>query len=316
MEPQTPDFLDVPTLLASSHPRPHRPWIWFFAAGLLLLLILSGVTHSKGGALAVVIDVLFALSLGGFLVLAALLNARMARSVNAENARLDDASELITLRRWPEAAIALQGLLSQPMRSQGSRVQALIYLSGLLGRYHRFDDAIQVYDHLLTQYTLDPRTQHALKLGRAMNFLRNDLLFDADRAIAELRRDARRRTVDDEDENASPPQLTESAGLALLEMYRDVKTGHPEEAIKIFSQSRNEIRRHFGHRVADAHALAARAYDLLKRDEEARQAFADATILAPLSELTRRYPEVLAVAQKYPAAPTPYAQGSSAGAMA
>lgn len=261
--------------------------------------------------MAVAIDVLIALLLGGFFIFMAMLNSRIARAVNEEHARLDAASELITLRRWPEAGVALQDLLSQPMRSQGSRVQALIYLSGLLGRYHRFEDAIQVYDQLLNDYTLDPRTQHALKLGRAMNFLRNDQLFDADRAIADLRRDVRRSTVDEEGEQATAPQPAQSAGLALLEMYRDVKTGHPEEALQIFKQSRDDIRRQFGHRVADAYALAARAYDLLNRDDEAKQAFADATILAPLAELTRRYPEVQAVAKKYPAAPTPYGETGS-----
>jgi hypothetical protein len=57
--------------------------------------------------------------------------------------------------------------------------------------------------------------------------------------------------------------------------------------------------------VADAHALVARAYDMLGRAGEARSAWADATVLAPAGELVRRYPEVEPVARRYPASVAP-----------
>jgi len=308
MEADSPQFLHVPTLLEHSVPRPSRPWVWYFGAGLLLLLILSGLTHAQGGAVAKAVDVLIALLIGGFLVLATWFSSQLARNVAVEHGKIDGISELITLRRWQEAAVAVQDVLSQPMRSPGARVQTLIYFAGILGRYHRFEEAIEVYDYLLSEYSLDERSQQAMKLGRAMSFLRNDQLFDADRAISDLRRSARRNSVDDSEGAAPMPQFSESAGLALLEMYRDVKTGHPEEAIQVFQVSKDDIRRQFGHRVADAYALAAKAYDLLNRDEDARQAFADATALSPLDELTRRYPEVQSLAVKYTPTPSPYAQ--------
>ena len=88
-------------------------------------------------------------------------------------------------------------------------------------------------------------------------------------------------------------------------MFRDVKTGHPDEAIEIFSKSLPAMRQQLGNRVADAHALAAKAYDLLGDEAQAKTEYYRATLLAPAGELQRRYPEVLKLAEKYPPAVAP-----------
>ncbi len=124
---------------------------------------------------------------------------------------------------------------------------------------------------------------------RAMALLRDDALLDADRAISDLRRRGPR---------ASGP-------LALIEIYRDVKTGHPAEAIDALRRAAGRAPAHLGHRVADAHALVARAYDLLGRDAEAAAAYGRATALAPAAELHRRYPELDPLRGKYPPTPAP-----------
>ena len=190
----------------------------------------------------------------------------------------------------------LQEILSRPARSSGLRSQALIYLGAVLARYHRFGDAIAVYDHLLDHDLVDPGSAYGLRLGRAMAMLREDHLFDADRAISELRRLSA-------DRGAGTGM--DSAGLALVRIYRDVKTGHPDEAAAIFEEMLPVLRDQLGHRVADAYALAARAYDLLGREAEAQDAYTRATLLAPLIELHRRYPEVEKLAAKYQPAPAP-----------
>jgi hypothetical protein len=110
-----------------------------------------------------------------------------------------------------------------------------------------------------------------------MAMLREDHLVDADRAISELRRG---------------PAARESAGLALVELYRDVKTGHPAEAVELFEARHPVLRDQLGIRVCDAYGLAARAYDLLGRDSEAARAWERATLLSPPAELARRYPEL------------------------
>jgi tetratricopeptide (TPR) repeat protein len=184
----------------------------------------------------------------------------------------------------------LQTMLSRPARSPLARAQSLLYLAMVLARYHRFEDSVAVHDYILGEIPLDDVTDHAVRLGRAMSLLREDNLLDADRAIAELRRTS--RGVD-------------SAGLALVEIYRDVKTGHPAEAIEMFEKQLQVLRRQLSHRVADAWALVARAYDLLDRRQDAQTAYDNATLLMPLAELTRRYPEISPLATKYQPAPAP-----------
>jgi tetratricopeptide (TPR) repeat protein len=226
------------------------------------------------------------------------------KAQRAEQLQLEAAEELVTLRRWPQAAVLLEGMLSRPMRTPGGRVQALIYLTSVLARYHRFEDAIAVQNHLLEHIVLDDSTAHALRLGRAMAMLREDHLFDADRAIADLRRSTRRSEESEQGGANSGPGF-ESAGLALIEIYRDVKTGHPDEAIELFNAKLPILRQQLGHRVGDAYALGARAYDLLGRRDEAQDAYEKATLLSAGAELVRRYPEVSALGERYRAAGIP-----------
>lgn len=207
----------------------------------------------------------------------------------SDQQRVERIGELVQLRRWPEAAVAVDQYLTSPARTHGFRAQALVYLSSVLARLHRFEDAIAVHNQLLEEGTLEEGSAATVRLARAMAMLREDHLFDADRAINELRRGP----------------LSGSAGLALVEIYRDVKTGHPAEAAELFEQKREILRDQLGHRVADAFALAARAYDLLGREAESRSAFQSATLLAPVAELLRRYPEVEKLAGRYPPAVAP-----------
>jgi tetratricopeptide (TPR) repeat protein len=242
-----------------------------------------------------VVDALSALAMlaliGGMLVLTYF----TVRRHRGEQQEVESASELVQLRRWPQAAVLLQEILSKPARSPALRSQALVYLGAVLVRYHRFDDAIAVYDHLLDHNQVDGGAALGLRLGRAMAMLREDHLFDADRAIAECRRIAAGASAGGMD----------SAGLALIEIYRDVKTGHPGEAASLFEEKLPVLRDQLGHRVADAYALAARAYDLLGRTAVARDAYTRATLLAPLIELHRRYPEVEKLAGRYEPAAAP-----------
>ena len=288
----TPSFLDVPSLLDSSQPRARVSLFWYGAGGFLLVVLtatlLSG--HSETGKKLV--DALSALMMIALIAGMMVMTVVTVRRHRAEQQEVEAASELVQLRRWPQAALLLQEVLSKPARSLGLRSQALIYLGAVLARYHRFDDAIAVYNHLLDHKLVDGGTAYGLRLGRVMAMIREDHLFDADRAIAELRRLGNSAGVD-------------SGGLALVEIYRDVKTGHPDEAVAIFEEKLPVLRDQLGHRVADAYALAARAYDLLGRTNEAQDAYTRATLLAPLIELHRRYPDVEKLAGRYQPSPAP-----------
>jgi tetratricopeptide (TPR) repeat protein len=293
MEPINPhQFLDVPRLLESSQPRVRVGLFWYAAGFFLLVVMVSAYLSAVSTALAAAMQLLSALMMMGIMFGMGLLTFAIARRQQAEGQQLAAVEELMQLRRWGEAAVILEGMLSEPMRAPQHRVQALIYLSTVLARYHRFAEAIVVQEHLLEHVRLDPGTEQGLKLARVMSMLQEDHLVDADRAMAELRRgDAERQ----------------SAGLALIDIYRDVKTGHPDEAVEIFEQRLPTLRDQLGHRVGDAYYLAAKAYDLLGRAPEAARAFERATLLAPLVELQRRYPEVASLSEKYSPALAPAA---------
>jgi hypothetical protein len=320
---------------------PERRLGWMrYSFGIFLIIVLGGMYISnENKELAGLVQVLSSLLMLGLVCTMAAVTFFTVRSQRGEQQQLETIEELIQMRRWPQAGIVLQGLLSQPTRTPWGRIQALIYLSGVLSRYHRFTDAIEVQDYLLENVNLDGATVHSLRLGRAMAMLREDRLFDADQAISELRRQAFRASetkdddlsdeTDDEQvlsasmpasgiepplEAAWKPILTtgprparshESAGLALVEMYRDVKTGHPVEAEEIFTQKLPILRQQLSHRLADAYVLVARAYDLMNRSADAAAMYDNATLLAPAAELHRRYPETAVLATKYAAAAAP-----------
>lgn len=287
---QPSGFLDVPMLLELSRPRQRVSWVGY-GIGLVLFLVLMGAyAGGSSSQAAEAIEVLSSLVMVLVVVGMSTMTWYAVRAQRAEQTYLESAEELIQLRRWPEAAMLLQGLLSRPMRTHGMRAQALIFLTSVLARYHRFEDAIAVQNHLLDELPPDSSTAYAVKLGRAMAMLRDDHLYDADRAISELRRSQ---------------DASDSAGLALVEIYRDVKTGHPTEAVELFNAKRSLLRQQLGHRIADAYALLAKAYDLLGRTEQAGDAYAAATTLSPAPELHRRYPELAGLIGRYQPAPAP-----------
>ena len=281
-------FLDVHTLLQSSLPKPRPAWIWYGLIGFAIALLTTTLASGQNPEMQGYLRVFGGLAMLGVIVAMGLFTSHTVKEQRKEQQRVEAIEELVQLRRWDQAAAMLDALLSQPTRMAGARLQALIYLAAVLARYHRFADAIAVQNYLLESAEFDPATAHGIKLMRTMAMLHEDQLVDADRALGDLRHDA-----------------PDSAGLALIEIYRDVKTGHPDEAIEIFNARAPALRSQLGHRIADAHALVARAHDLLGQDAQAAAAFEKATLLAPAEELYRRYPEVAAIRDKYPAAAIP-----------
>lgn len=284
------EFPDIHDLIERSQPRPRGGWFKYVLGLFLLVVLISAYVSNANPALQRVVGLLSNVVMIGLLAGIAIVTSLLVRRQRDEMRRVESLEELVQLRRWPEAAGMARELLSEPTRTPQARVQGLIYLSSVLARYQRFEDAIAIHNHLLETVLFDEPTAHGIRLGRAMAMLREDHLVDADRAISELRRMSQGR---------------DSAGLAMIELYRDVKTGHPSEAIERFNQALPMFRQQLGHRTGDAYALAARAYDMLGRTDEARDAFEKATLLTDVSELKRRYPEVAKIAEKYPVARMP-----------
>jgi len=284
-EPPARGFLDVHDLIDASEPRRPLPRIWFFLGGMVAVILLSGMLSTAAGQAQFVVELVSGLLIIGLMISVMVLSSSMVKKVRAEQQEVETIGELVQLRRWSEAAGRLDQYLSKPARTQGARAQALVYLGAALSRYQRFPDAITVYDYLLESQMLDAGSNYGLRLGRAMAMLREDHLVDADRALSELRRQ-------------TPPGV-DSAGLALVELYRDVKTGHADDAVQRFEKVLPFMRQQLGHRTGDAWALVARAYDMLNRPEAALQAYRNATLLSPPVELFRRYPEVQKLEGRY-----------------
>jgi tetratricopeptide (TPR) repeat protein len=283
-------FLDVHLLLEQSQPRARGLWFWY-AVGFFFLVVISSALAQQslpnGGQ---IVQMISSLTMLGLMVAMGFITWRASRSMQGERMQLGAIEELIRLRRWEEAALLVQALLSRPTRIPDARTQALIFLGLILDRYHRFAEAVSVYEHLLENRLVAGEAAYGMKLGRAMSLLREDRLVDADRAMGELRR------LDRADE---------SAGLTLLEIYRDVKTGHPHEAIEEFEKKQGLLRKQLGYRMADGYALAAKAFDLAGESEKARVVFEKATLLASIVELKRRYPEIAGMEEKYVVAAMP-----------
>ena len=278
-------FLDVPYLLEASEPRRPVSRLWFFLGGMMAVMVSSAVFSANAKSGQLLIEAVSGLLMAGLMVAVVLISSAALRRVRAEQQLVEGIGELVQLRRWSEAAGQLDQYLARPARTQGLRAQALIYLGAVLARYQRFTDAIAVYEHLLEADMLDAGTEYGLRLGRAMAMLREDHLVDADRAISELKR--------------ATPTGVDSAGLALVELYRDVKTGHADDAVVRFERVLPYVRQQLGHRAGDAWGLAARAYDQLGRPAEAATAYRNATLLSPPVELSRRYPELRKLEGKY-----------------
>src|SRR5439155_1938005 len=192
MTPDDAPFIAVQTLIERSQPQPRVAWFWYALGVFLLLVMGSAYLTSRSPNWAVAVDLLSKLVMVGLMVGLALMTSLTVRRQRDEARRVETLEEMVQLRRWPEAAVTARQMLMQPTRTPAARIQTLIYLSSILSRYHRFEEAIAVHNHLLETVQFDESTAHGIRLARAMAMLREDHLVDADGAISELRRTSQR----------------------------------------------------------------------------------------------------------------------------
>lgn len=306
--PPATSFLDPRPLIDSSRVAVTRIPGWPAMIVLLMVLFLLSSSSDEPvvrGLQFAVLPALMLLSVGLMVF-----RRRLAQRAMAETEAVAALEELMQLRRWPEAADLARRVLSQPMLMPDRRVYALMSLASLLSRYHRFEEARIVHDSLLDAEAagllLDPSVAHSIKVARAMSLLRDDHLVDADRAMTDLRREVNQARDDvRKREGSESARQIQSAGVVLLDLYRDVKTGHPQEALEVFGKAMPMLRDQLGIRIADAWVLAAMAYHMLGATDDARRAYSNATTLTAAIELHRRYPETRPLSEAYAATPLP-----------
>src|ERR1700683_4179434 len=133
-------FLDFPTLLQTSVPRPRIIWMRFAFAGALLGWCFAWYFGRENPQAEQTVSVLLSVALAILIGAMGLAGVLATRALANERAQLEAIEDLIELRRWPAAAMMLQGFLLRPARSAAGRAQALLYLAMVLVRYHRFEE--------------------------------------------------------------------------------------------------------------------------------------------------------------------------------
>lgn len=290
MTTEFPGWFNAQAMIEQSLPRPRANW-WKWVAASAFVGLLFATLGGGGNATSELMLRLFAAVLFvAFVTAVLLITIMLNRAVVEERQQVEQVERLVTLRQWPSAAAALHGLLLRPMLSDRARIEALLYLTSVLDRYHKFSDAITVQTYLLQAAEIDGMAAFGLRASRAMAMLREDHLLDADRAMSELKR---------------MPGVADTGLFALVSIFRDVKTGHYDEAIELFEKRRTAIAAQLGHRSADAHLLIAMAYRARGLHDLAAERFRDATLLAPPVELLRRYPETAPLFNELQPAPAP-----------
>lgn len=269
--PVREESLDVDALLDGSESTGNRVPAWLL---LLVLAMAVGLLfrNDESQQLWLILNAAL-LGLGGLIVW---MVAHTARRHRREQESLALAHQNVQLRQWAAAASGLATLLSRPMLIPQARIQALIYLSAVLAHYQRFGDVAKVHDYILQRAQLDPGTDQRLRSASIWAMLREDRLVDADRAIVELRRSC---------------GSTRSPSLAMAELYRDIKTGHGEEALAEFHSDLPMLRQQLGHRSADAWALASCASRAMGKLDDARTMARNALLLGDARDILSRFPE-------------------------
>jgi len=262
---------DVDALLRSSTPRSGR------ALPLVLLVIVAALIVAFDGQAGEDIaprNALIACMISvGIVVIWRV--TRSAHNHRRQQQNLNRIHELIESRQWQDAARLVHRLLSSPLILPPSRYQALIYLAAVLARGQRYGDALRVIDLVIAEGHLDPASATGMCAARTLALLREDRLVDADRALSQLKKRTGGRSVP----------------LLLMELYRDVKTGHHEEALESFNRDLPMLQEKGGNRQADAWALAARAAQARGRLAEAVRMAREALRLGDASEIIARFPE-------------------------
>src|SRR4051794_38070529 len=117
MTQEPPEFLDVNALLERSLPRQRHGWFGYAVGVFTLVVLLTAYLSSKGPIWEALVQGVSAIGMIGVMVAMVMLTLSAARRQRAEMQQVEAIEELVQLRRWPQAALMIQGLLSEPTRT-------------------------------------------------------------------------------------------------------------------------------------------------------------------------------------------------------
>src|SRR3954447_22119881 len=143
-QPGPADFLDPDRLVESSRPMPRANLTWWMAGAFLLVMLISTMIGNESATSHAVVSFIWGMAILGLMGAISAVSVYTVKRYRADQRRVEEVGELVQLRRWADAGLAVNQYLSRPARNQVFRVQALVYLSYVLARLHRFEESIKV----------------------------------------------------------------------------------------------------------------------------------------------------------------------------
>ena len=205
--------------------------------------------------------------------------------------RMEEAFEAVQLRRWDEARVLLDDLLSRPVRLSVVRAELLLALAALAESEQSYEASQYIYEHLLEENRADALQLHTARVALAGAILRTGQVTNAVNLIERL-------------ERAALPEMLR-AHVELLSLFREITMGQVEASISRADERRALFRKYLSTRAGYGYALLAAAFDRADQPAAAQKHWHDATLLVRPEELLQRFGELEPVARKYTAARNP-----------
>src|SRR5436305_11500368 len=109
---EEPTFLEPHELIERSQPGPRAGIFWYMIGGFALVVITSTIAGGKSAEAQATVRMLGGLVMVLLMLGLSILTWYLAQRQRDEQRQLEAIEELVQLRRWPEAAVMLQAMLS------------------------------------------------------------------------------------------------------------------------------------------------------------------------------------------------------------
>ena len=110
-------FLVPRELIEFSRPAPRTTWMGYLAGGFVVVVLISTFASQQSAEMQAAVRVLGGLTMLGLMGMMSVVTWLTVKRQREEQRQLEALEELVMLRRWSDAAMVLQGILSRPMRS-------------------------------------------------------------------------------------------------------------------------------------------------------------------------------------------------------
>lgn len=210
-------------------------------------------------------------------------------------AQLVEVFESVQLQEWDRATPLLHRVLSRPIRQPQARCELLLALASAAEAQGQYDTAQRIYEAVLEENQGDPLQLHTARTALAGAMLRTGQIADAVSLLDRLARS--------ENTGSMPEPLR--AQVELVSLLREVLLGQAQDSLDKAGERRRLFRDYLSTRAGYGYGLLAAAFDRAQQSEQAGRYWHDATLLIRPAALLARYPELEAVAVRYPPAEVP-----------